>query len=129
MTALCRFFKRNGNRGANISASARCIRVSTTAAEAAAEKARKNIADVAEISEPATVAATVAAAIAAARTVVRVNACVAELVISGAFFFIGQHLVGFVYLLELCLSFLVAGIKVRVILFSRFTVGFFNIVI
>ena len=92
-----------------------------SAAEAAAEEAREDVAEV-HVNAEGTAAACACA-------VVGVYARVAVLVIARALFAVGKHLIGFVDLLELLLAVLVAGVKVGVIFFGALSVSLFYLVI
>ena len=94
------------------------------AGASAAKQIAKNITEVtktakatAETAKAAAEAATLACAI------VGVNTSKAELVVAGTLVVIGQHFIGLAQLLELLLSFLIAGVPVGMVLHGLFTVG------
>lgn len=95
-------------------------------AKASAEEGAEEVAqvDVAHIRKAAE-----AASEPAARIEVGVHARMSELVITGAFFLVGQDLVGLVDLLEPGLGRLVARVQVRVVLFGQFPVGLFDLIV
>jgi len=101
-----------------------CVGSGGSAGEAAAEEAAENIAEVAEITEIKAAEAT-----AAASAEVGVDACVTELIVTGALLLVGENLVGFVYLLEFSLRTGIIGVKVGVIFFGRLTIRFFYFII
>ena len=57
------------------------------------------------------------------------HAGMAELVVTGAFFLVGQDLVSLVDLLKPGLGRLVARVQVRVVLFGQFPVGLFDLIV
>ena len=119
------FLKGNRHHGFGIAAAAGCIWIGTAsaAAKTAAEEAVENVAKI----HAHTAGEGASAACTAAE--VRVNACMAELVITGALIFIGQHFIGFVDFLELRLGLFIAGVQVGMVFFGQLTVGLFDFII
>ena len=52
-----------------------------------------------------------------------------ELVITGAFFLIRKNFISLVYLFEILFGFGITGMKVRVVLFSCFSICFFKVIV
>ena len=128
---MYRFHKADAHADAYIPALAGGVGVGPAAAKSAAETAAEQIAeDVAQIHAAKTAAE---AAPKAAGTLTGAIAGVypgeAELVVPGALLFIAEDLVGLVYLLELLLGFLVAGVQVGVVFFRLFAVGAFDLIL
>ena len=114
--------KADGDARAQALAALRRVGVRPRAAEAAAEKAAEDVAEVAEVE-----AARAVGSAARTRAVARVHAGKAELVVARLLLGIGEHLVGLVDLLELLLGFLVAGVHVGVVLARQLFVCFFDL--
>ena len=95
-------------------------------AEAAAEKAAENVAQIAEVEACRAVAPSGTAGTCA---IAGIHAREAELVVPGLLIGIGQHLVGLVDLLELLLGLLVAGVHVRVVLPRQLFICLFDLVL
>ena len=112
---------------ANIAALARRIWVGAAPAAKAAEAAAEQVAE--QVAQVHAAAKATAEPAARARAVVGVYACMAKLVIPGAFIFIAEDLVCLAHLFELFLSGLVAGVQVRVIFFREFAVGALDLVV
>ena len=95
-------------------------------AKASAEEGAEEVAqvDVAHIRKAAE-----AASEPSARIEVGVHARMSELVVTGAFFLVGQDLVSLVDLLKPGLGRLVARVQVRVVLFGQFPVGLFDLIV
>ena len=98
------------------------VGVGARTAEAAAEKAAEDIAQIAEVEAACTVSAA-----ACTGPVVRVHAGKAELVVARLLVWVAQNLVRLVDLLELLLGFLVAGVHVGMILACELFVCFFDL--
>ena len=114
--------KADGDARAQALTALRRVGIRPCAAEAAAEKAAEDVAEVAEVE-----AARAVGSAARTRAVVRVYAGKAELVVARLLLGIGEHLVGLVDLLELLLGFLVAGVHVGVVLARQLFVCFFDL--
>ena len=123
LAAEGRLFKADVHARAQAFAALGRVGVRARAAEAPAEEAAEDIAEVAEV-EPARA---VSAATGGACAVIRVNARKAELVVARLLVWVAQNLVRLVDLLELLLGFLVAGVHVGVILACELFVCFFDL--
>ena len=119
LAAEGRLLKGYVHAGAQIVAAARRVGIAARGAEAAAEKAREDVAQVAEIAE--------ALKSAAAEAGGGIKGGVAELVVLRALVVVREDLVGLVDLLEPLLTGLVAGVQVRVILLCELSVCFFDL--
>ena len=93
--AECRFFKRHRNTQTDICAFLRCVCTSSSAAEAAAEKAFKNISHIKPVKSCAAEAAACCG---------RINPGMTEIIVSRTFFFIAQNLIRFPDFLKFSLS-------------------------
>lgn len=60
---------------------------------------------------------------------IRINARMAELVVAGPFFRIGQNIVGFLYFFKLFFGLFIVGIAVGVVLHGQFAVGLFDVAV
>ena len=125
LTALGRLLEGEVEVGLGVRSPTGRVGVGALAAEAAAENAPKDVAQILE-AEPAAIAA---ATVTAAGPEVGIDAGVAELVVTGFLILIGQNLVGLVDLLKFGLGLLVARVQVGVIFLGRLSVGLFDLVI
>ena len=122
LAAEGRLFKADVHARAQAFAALGRVGVRARAAEAPAEEAAEDIAEVAEV-EPARAVSAATGACA----VIRVNARKAELVVARLLVWVAQNLVRLVDLLELLLGFLVAGVHVGMILACELFVCFFDL--
>ena len=127
LAAEGRLGKGDGDGGADALAPLGCVGVAPLrSAEAAAEEAAENVAQIAEVEARRAVAPSGAAGTCA---IAGIHARKAELVIPGLLIGIGQHLVGLVDLLELLLGLLVAGVHIRMVFPGQLFICFFDFVL
>ena len=124
LAAESRLGEADGHAGADALAPLGTIAPLLTAAEAAAEKAAEDIAQIAEVEARRAVAPSGAAC-----AIAGVDAGKTKLVVPRLFLRIGQHLVGLVDLLELLLGLLVAGVHIRVVFAGQLFICFFDLVL
>ena len=117
------FFKRNGNAFLNIGSALRTIGIAAPTA-ASAEKGLKNIAETTHAAEIIKTAAVTAGA-----AHIAVHAGMAELIVAGAFIRIRQNARRFVHFFEFFSRFGIIGMKVGMIFFRHFFIGFFDFII
>ena len=128
-TALCGLHKGELNTHLGVVSADRAVGVAgfcRTAKTKAAENIAENIIEIAEISVLILLISFVTALAAA---IGRIYSCMAKLVIAGTFLFIGKDFIGFAYFLEFRFGGFIIRIKVRVIFFCHFAVGFFYFVV
>ena len=124
LTAECGFLEGQDHRLTDGFAALRCVAARrTSAAKAAAEERTEQVAQIAHVKAAAEAARTGAAAVA------RVHTGKAELVVLGALLLVGQHLVCFVYFLELIRSLRIILVEVRVVLARQLAVCLFQLII
>ena len=124
LTAECGFLEGQDHRLTDGFAALRCVAAGRpSAAKAAAEERTEQVAQIAHVKAAAVAAGTGAAAVA------RVNTGKAELVVLGALLLVGQHLVCFVYFLELIRSLRIILVEVRVVLARQLAVCLFQLII
>lgn len=121
LTAECGFLEGQDHGLTDRFAALRCVAAGRpSAAKAAAEERTKQVAQIAHVKAAAVAACTGTAAVA------RVHTGKAELVVLGALLLVGQHLVCFVYFLELIRSLRIILVEVRVVLARQLAVAFFS---
>ena len=124
LTAECGFLEGQDHRLTDGFAALRCVAARrTSAAKAAAEERTEQVAQIAHVKAAAEAACTGTAAVA------RVHTGKAELVVLGALLLVGQHLVCFVYFLELIRSLRIILVEVRVVLARQLAVCLFQLII
>ena len=122
-TAGGRFFKADGDGCFYIGTSAGRI---LTAAAPTAESAEKAVEDITQIN---ILSERTAGTAAITGTEIRIHTGKTETVITGSLIFIGQHLISLIDLFEFGFRLFIAGIEIRMIFFSLFTVCFFNFIV
>ena len=121
VTAECRLFKSKINNLTNISTA--FWSVSSLTASESSETASEEIAEYIAKVKTAAVKAT------AARSEVRVNTCVSELVVFTFLFRVRKNLISLVYLLKLFLRFFIVRIKVRMVFLTHLSECLFYFII